>query len=382
MKIMRRAEQEQIANLQQLMRIPSLSGMEEPIQQYICGEFGKAGIQNFRQGENVVAHLRGQDSQRLLIFNSHVDVVKPQDLSRWKFDPWSGEIKDGRIYGRGASDMKMGVAASMEVAHTLAERAKQGKLPYDVMLTYVTKEELDGSGTESFVEWFKNEGYMDKYSTIAAVFTEPSDLQLIENGHRGNYFIKASFEGDAGHSSKPKDIRRHAIVTMTDLIHDLEKETATWAERFNDSEFAPPTITATSFDARSGSPNAVAGEAIVDFDLRTIPGFHTEAYERVTEIAGARGVSLSLRYPDAPVGFTPPDAKIVQIFQEVVPDARLHVTEGSGDLGFMTKVGIEGVIFGPGDRSTMHAYNESAPLDHLGKAIDIYLAVYDKFTSI
>lgn len=363
--------------LQDVLRIPSYSGQEEEKQQYITDFFAQRQIESFQQDGVVIVHLPGADQTKAFLFNSHVDVVDILDRNRWKHDPWGAEIVDGRIYGRGASDMQMGLAASLETAAILGQKIADGEeLPCDIWFTYAPKEEVDGSGTQNFAKWFVEQGYMEQYQEVAVVFTEPTDMTTAEYGHRGNFFIKATIDGDAGHASRPQNVKTHAILAMTDLIQSVKQESSLWQEKFQNGEFAPPTITPTSFTAKSESANAIAAHAEAVFDLRTIPGFHQEAYDRINELAQERGIDLSLLYPDAPTGYTSPDAKIIRTLQGIVQGLQLEISKGSADLGFMTEVGAEGVIFGPGERSQAHVIDESAPINHLEQAIDIYQRLF------
>lgn len=359
--------------LQQLIRIPSYSGQEQKIQQFIKNHFEENGIETFFQDENLVVYLKGKDPTRAFIFNSHTDVVDIGDESKWKHGPWSGDIEGGRIYGRGASDMKGGVYASIETAKSLS---KEGQSPTDIWFIYVVREETDGSGTKSFAKWFKEHGYPKQYKEMAAIFTEPTNLTTVEYGNRGNFFIKAAIDGDAGHSSRPHQIKTHVIMQMVKFINDLEQESIQWEEQFKGSEFAPPTITPTAIEAKSSSPNKTSDHCKAVFDLRTIPGFHQEAFDRVSRIAQQHGITLSLVYPDAPSGYTKPDAKIVKVIRSIFPKVQLEVFEAAADLGFLTSIGIEGVIFGPGETEQAHRIDESATISQVEKAPQIFEQIY------
>ncbi len=361
--------------LQDLLRIPSYSGQEGPIQQHIKDLFTESGINAIFQDENLVVHLEGIDTTRAFIFNSHVDVVHVANEAKWTHGPWSADVVDRRVYGRGASDMKSGVAASIETAKVLAQ-AKD--LPCDVWFTYVVKEEEDGSGTKSFAKWFRDKDYTKQYREIAAVFTEPTNLDMAQYCHRGNFFIQAAIDGDAGHASRPREIKTHAIMQMVQFIRDLEAEEVEWFAQYRGSAFAPPTITPTVIKAgdESASWNTVANRCAARFDLRTVPGFHQEAFERVRQLAEHRGITLSLGPPDAPTGYTEPDAKIVRILQSLVPELRLEISEGSADLGFLTELGIEGVIFGPGEDPQSHTIDESVPVENVQRAPRLYEQLY------
>lgn len=362
-----------IDRLRELISLESYSGKERPVLEHIKVELEKVGIQPFFQGDNLVAKLVGEDQSRAFIFNGHVDVVDIGDPKKWQHDPWGGEVVNGRVYGRGTSDMKGGVLAIMEAARSLVGR---GVPPTDVWLAFVVREETDGAGTEQFTKWFQLEGYTKQYRELAAVFAEPTNLNTVQYGHRGNFFIRAEKEGDSGHSSRPLAITPHAILEMSHFIADLEVENVRWQKEFQDSEFVPPTITPTSIEAKSESPNKTAANCQANFDLRTIPGYHDEAFDRVEQLADRRGIKLSLLYPSTPTGYTSPDARIVKVFQEVVQGIKTGVNDAANDLGFFTKVGINGVIFGPGEMSQAHRTNESADVGQITAAPGIFEAAY------
>lgn len=364
--------------VQSLIRIKSYSGAERPIQEFIRSKFTAEKIDALFQGDNLYVHLSGKDSTRAFIFNSHVDVVDAGDESRWEHNPWSGDIVDGRMYGRGASDMKSGVGASIDTAVALSRKEE---LPCDAWFTYVVREEVDGSGTQEFADWFKEQGYTNQYSEMAAIFTENTNLDTLQYGHRGNFFIKASLKGDAGHSSRPDEIKIHAVLEMTKFISKLERENTRWKKSFTQTEFGPPTITPTSIEAQSGSANKTADLCQATFDLRTIPQFHQEAFTRVKTIAQKKGIEISLLYPEAPTGYTDPNASIINVIKQLIPNIKLQVSRGSADLGFMTSLGIEGVIFGPGEESQAHIIDESAPVEQIDRAAQLYEQIYDAWAN-
>lgn len=371
------AAEKDLGLLQKLIQIPSYSGQEGPIQKFIQGHFQESGIETVFQGENLVVHIRGKDPTRAFIFNSHTDVVDVGDETRWTHGgPWSGEIEDGRIYGRGASDMKGGVFASIEAAKLIHA---EGVPPTDVWFTYVVKEEVDGSGTDDFAKWFVSEGHDKQYKEVAAVFTEPTNLDTVEHGSRGNYFLKAAIDGDAGHSSRPDEIEVHTINRMVGFINDLDRESAMWSEKFKNDEFAPPTITPTAMEAKSQSANKTADHCEAVFDLRTAPGFHSEAFDRVVEIAKEHGITISFLYPDTHAGYTKKDAKIVTALQQIVPELKLKICDASTDLGFLTRIGVEGIIFGPGQMELAHKIDESMDITQLDKAIELFVKLYKQW---
>ena len=140
-----------------LIKIPSVNppGEMEAITSFICGYLDKHGIsyevlRPTPTTPNIVATL-GRKGGRRLILNGHADVVPPGNLEKWDFDPFCGDIRDGTIFGRGASDMKCGLAGLLFAMGLLAD----GKVPLDgeLVLTVVPDEEVSGSwGTKWLVE--------------------------------------------------------------------------------------------------------------------------------------------------------------------------------------------------------------------------------------
>lgn len=172
-------EHEQL--LTELVGIRSYSGEEERIRTFIQDWFRERKIDSFVQDGNLVVHFEGKDQSRAFIFNSHMDtVIAGQE---WGSDPLILRRDGERAVGLGVSDMKSGLAASM----LYAEKVNKGGLPpVDLWFTYVAKEEEDGSGSKSFVDWFGS-AEASNYKDAAAIFTEPNSLSEVEHGHRGNY---------------------------------------------------------------------------------------------------------------------------------------------------------------------------------------------------
>lgn len=365
--------------LQQLIQTPSYSGQEHAAQALIMRQFEQLNLQPKWQGPNVLLKLAGQDKDRAFVFNSHTDVVGVDNPDTWKIDPFGGVIEDGMVHGRGSADMKGGLWASMMTAYQLSRRRD---LPCDTYFTFVTEEETSGAGTKSFADWLQNQQQIAGYREIAAIFTEPTGLTTTHHGHRGNFFIQAKIQGQGGHSSRPDLVHPHAIVQMNNLITELDKLSAFWQQEFAGREFIPPTITPTAISASSSSPNKVARVCEAVFDLRTVPNFHSEAYEIVAQRAKALGIEISLVCPAAPVGYTRRDANIVQAMQRVVPNLKVEPFDAAADLGFMSEIGAEGVIFGPGEMQQAHQTDEWAPLDQVLKAPDLYTQIYDAWAEL
>ena len=305
--------------LKNLIEIKSYSGEEEKIRNYIQNWFKERGIESVVQDGNLIVHFEGKDRSKAFIFNSHMDTVSAGDLE-WKYGPWTPTKKEGKLYGLGSSDMKSGKTASMLLAEKIS---KTKKPPVDLWFTYVVKEEVDGSGTESFAKWFADNNYPKKYEEMAGIFTEPTSLQEIEHGHRGNIFFKATSTGDSGHASRPSKIEKHAVREMIKFADALHTSLNTIRQEFADNLFEPPTIgEMTSIQAglkikdnliEVESPNKFPSQCIATFDLRTTPKFHEVAFEKIRGIGKKHGIKIEYAFNPAPAGFTNMNESIVKI---------------------------------------------------------------------
>jgi acetylornithine deacetylase len=153
---------------------------------------------------NVVGVLEGREPGRALMFCGHLDTVSVEGMAS-PFDPVE---RDGRLYGRGAQDMKGGIAAMIGAARAVAGSLARGR----VVIAAVVDEEYASLGAEALVE---------VWNADAAVVTEPTDMRIAV-GHKGFSWVEIETHGRAAHGSRPKD-GRDAILRMGRVLHRLEQ---------------------------------------------------------------------------------------------------------------------------------------------------------------
>lgn len=362
-----------------LIKLRSYSGEEAEIANYICRYFEVLGVKVCKHEGNLYIQIVGQDRSKAFIFNSHMDTVNAGDEHAWKFGSCNPTLDNGMVVGLGASDMKSGLAASM----LLATKYISEKPLVDMWFTYVVKEEEDGSGSKNFAKWFESEGFMKTYKDVAAIFTEPTNMVEIEYGHRGNIFLKAVSTGDTGHASRPKANKKHAVLEMVNFANKLEEQVGIWAKEYEGGVFDPPTVAVlTSIQAGvvvknnevvTGSVNKFPGSCMATFDLRTVPGFHEIAFQKIVKLGEEMGVLVTYLYDPAPSGLTEIKERIVQAASEVIGEkVKLVITQGAADMGFLCQIGVKAIIYGPGLREQCHQTNEQAPLSQIDEAVEIY----------
>ncbi|MBU7315309.1 peptidase [Paenibacillus oleatilyticus] len=202
--------EEGIAFLQRLVQVPSTQGHEAAAQALVAEKLQQMGLEvdvweldgealkkhpyfcssrpNFDNCPNVVGILRGSGGGKSIILNGHIDVVPEGEREQWSDDPYSGAIRDGRMYGRGVTDMKGG-----NVSLLLAIEALQGlglRLKGDVIFQSVVEEESGGAGTLATV--------MRGYQADAAIIPEPTNMRIFPK-QQGSMWFRIQVKGRAAH---------------------------------------------------------------------------------------------------------------------------------------------------------------------------------------
>lgn len=362
--------------LKQLIKIKSYSRNEAEIQEYIFKWLENEKLKPIKQGENVVVKIKGEDSSKALIFNAHVDTVEMGSLKSWQTEPLELTVKQGKGYGLGASDEKAGVASLMLLGSKLSKQ----KPEVDTWLTFVVKEEIDGSGTKSFLDWFVSKGYIKAYIDISAILVEPSYLREVELGHKGNIFVKIVTKGKSGHGSKPINKKDHAVWQMFEVMKKLDILSVKWKKEYQDAVLGEPTM-AIPTSIKSGSEqcvNKIGESCSMTVDIRTTPKLHHLVVKKLKqELKGLAQVEL-MGEP-APWGLTQKEAKIVKVVKKVVKKVKLSLSQGSNDLCFFTQHNISAVVIGPGEKSCIHQANEYVKLEKIAKAVEIYEKIIKEY---
>jgi acetylornithine deacetylase len=214
-----------LADLQELIRIPSITGSEELVTDWAANALGDVGLEVQRlspdlesvredgawPGEEmprtslpVVIARAGQPGGRRIVLSGHLDVVPPGDPSTWRADPWGGEVRNGAVYGRGACDMKGGVAAILGAVRALHAGGDLGRLQGELIVALVPSEEDGGQGTLAAIR----AGAVGDM----AIITEPSDLDVVV-AHAGAITFRLTVPGRAAHASR----RREGVSALDNL---------------------------------------------------------------------------------------------------------------------------------------------------------------------
>jgi acetylornithine deacetylase/succinyl-diaminopimelate desuccinylase family protein len=323
---------------------------------------------------NVTVQLSGGDGPGLLLLG-HTDVVPVGD--GWTRDPWGGSVEDGRLFGRGAADMKGGLAAALTAMSAL--RRAGVRLSGPVELAAVVDEEETGKGIRHYL------AERDRSRFQGCVVAEPTDLQTVVAA-RGDCYVEVEVRGRAAHSGSPGD-GASAVYGAASVISAVERRNAELAHRAH-ALVGPPTWSVGLVSGGSGA-SVVPASSTVTADRRLLPGETSrEVLAECAELlAGCglaeRGLTAEARVTMEMPGFeTPADSSFV-----VTADASVSSAGGPGrplggwtaacDGGFVARdAGVPVVVLGPGSvASQAHRPDESVAVDDLVVAARTYALI-------
>ncbi len=243
---------------QDLIRIKSYSGHEEDIIKFIEKKMNDLGYDEviIDSMGNVVGRIG--NGEKVIMFDSHVDTVEVKDEEKWDIPPFSGEIIDGRIHGRGSVDMKSGAASSV-YAGAIAKRLGLDAGKTIFVSCTVFEEDCDG---ENLVHLFKETKIRPNYF----ITCEPSDNKIV-TGHKGKAQISIKTKGISAHGSAPEK-GKNAIYEMAEIIQRVEKTN----EELMKKEGPRRTLVMSKISSLSVSLNAVPSQCEVYLDRRMVVG--------------------------------------------------------------------------------------------------------------
>ncbi len=305
-----------------------------------------------------------------LLLLGHTDVVPVGP--GWTTDPYGAEIRNGRIYGRGATDMKGGLAAAVAALAALREVELSGP----VELAALVDEEETGKGIRAFLR-------ENTRSYLGCITAEPTDLQTIIAA-RGDSYLRVAVHGRAVHSSNA-EAGANAIYGATAIITEIERLHAELAADPHPL-LGPATWSVGQINGGTGG-SIVPAECVVIADRRLLPGESPAAVlENLRDRVAAlhledRGLSVDLDMPmEMPPFETPSDAELVRITEAARrdaggPDVPLAGWGAACDGGYVDRdLGIPVVILGPGSVAHQaHRADESVPIAELAIAARAYL---------
>ena len=305
---------------------------------------------------NVVARARGRGGGRTLLLNGHMDTVGYAGMA----DPLVPRIEGRRLYGRGACDMKTGLAAIMLAGAHAARTRPAG----DVVVAAVVDEELASAGSEAVAANVRADG---------AVVAEPTGLE-IGIAHRGFVWLEAETAGRAAHGSRP-DLGEDAIVAMGPALAALGELDRELRGREPHPLVGTASVHASTI-AGGGGWSTYPDRCVLSVERRTLPGETSDAAAEELRTLLPPGSEVRVAFVREPLE-TPGGTAVVEAL------AAAARTPGVGlpfwtDAALFSAAGIPSVVFGPGGGG-LHELIEWADLDELERAVDVFCDLVDAF---
>jgi succinyl-diaminopimelate desuccinylase len=322
---------------------------------------------------NLVARAGGDGSQPALCFTGHLDTV-PLGLQPWSVEPFAADISDGKLWGRGSSDMKSGVAAFVIAAINLAD--KLSGTP-GIELVIVAGEE---TGCDGSFDVARKKGVLGKGGAL--VVAEPTSNEPWV-GHKGALWLKGVTSGVTAHGSMP-DKGVNAIFKAARAVSKLEEFDFNVARH---PTLGPPTLNVGTISGGINI-NSVPDRTEFTIDMRTIP---EQDHAKIREqIAGYLGEDVALEtVVDVGGVWTDPQNEWMQQVFSIVSDttgwsqevvAATYFTDGaalSPAYGY-----VPTVILGPGEAAMAHQTDEYCVVDRIEEAVDLYCEIIRRWCGI
>lgn len=362
-----------------LVRTRSPSGEEGAVAALVRAELERLGYAVAVDALGNVTGTRGNGPGPTVLFDAHMDTVGVTDPDAWSADPW-GEVRDGRLYGRGAMDMKGPLAA---LIHGVAAAAPGGRV---VVCASIAEEMIEGVATVDVARRVRPD---------VAVICEATGRRLAI-GQRGRAELIVEVQGRPTHSSRP-DLGVNAVEAMADVIAAAREIPLPSHPDLGPAILVPTDIASRPYPALSVVPD----RCTVTFDRRTLPGESEAAVvgalRAAAEEAAARhgatatvtvGVDRFHSYSGAPVEapnfapawFTGADAPVARTAVAALGAETKtwdFCTNGSGTAA----LGIPTIGYGPGDETLAHRVDEFIALDELQAGAEGYAALATALTS-
>lgn len=370
--------------LQDLIQIPSVNDHEAQVADYLANLFApypqaKVERLTYASGrDNLVVTIGTTDGPRLGL-SGHMDVVAPGDTSAWTHDPFGGEVVGDKLYGRGASDMKSGLAA---LVVTMLEFLETGTpLKGSVRLLATVGEETGEYGAGQLTD----AGYADNLAGL--VIAEPSGLDQVVYTARGVIDYKVVSTGKGAHSASPEK----GINAITNLMKFYNAVGPLMAKHTKVDPVLGGLLHNVDLISGGEQVNSIPAHAELMANMRTIPAYpnqviYDELEGLIAQLNQEPGVQLELSYsyPEEAIPGDP-DAPLVQLAKQISDQVCGHDTQvvGSGGANdgaefLRAKGDFTSIEIGPGS-DTSHQVDEYIDLPQYLQAIDFYKQLVPAF---
>ncbi len=328
----------------------------------------------FGRVDNLWAVREGHGSDAaatLTVLAGHTDVVPPGPLEQWHSAPFEPTVRDGLLYGRGAADMKAGLAAFVTALEGLYADTPRPRGSVALLLT--SDEEGDAiDGTEKVMQALQARGVRADHCIIGEPTSSLRLGDMIKNGRRGSLSARLTVRGIQGHIAYPH-LARNPIHDVAPAIAQLAREV--WDE--GNAHFPATTWQISNIHGGTGATNVIPGELTIDFNFRHSTAVTADELKtRVEAVLYAHGLDYTLAWTRPGAPYLTPAGYLVDAMRGAIRgvtglEAELSTTGGTSDGRFIAQWCPQVVEFGPSN-ATIHKIDECVAVDDIEPLSAVY----------
>tara|TARA_R110001599_G_scaffold159052_1_gene346077 strand:- start:101238 stop:102365 length:1128 start_codon:yes stop_codon:yes gene_type:complete len=362
-----------LALTEELIALSSVTPQDKGCQQRLIELLSPLGFncETIASGEVTNLWARKGTAQPLLVFAGHTDVVPTGPLEQWTSHPFTPTHRDGKLYGRGAADMKTSIAA-MVVA---AEEFLQAHPDHKGSIAFLITSDEEGPATDGTVvvcNALKARGEQMDYCVVGEPTSSDQLGDTIKNGRRGSMSGKLTVKGIQGHIAYPQ-LARNPIHQCAPALAELV------AEKWDDGNeyYLPTSWQVSNIHGGAGASNVIPGNVVIDFNFRFCTASTVEGLQqRVHAILDKHGLEYDLAWSISGYPFLTPkgtlsDAAAAAIKAETGITTELSTTGGTSDGRFIAQICPQVIEFGPPNGS-IHKIDEHIEVRYIDPLKNIY----------
>jgi succinyl-diaminopimelate desuccinylase len=363
----------------ELLRRPSVSPEDHGCLDVIGERLAALGFRNERLQYPPVDNLwsrRGED-RPLLCFAGHTDVVPTGPREDWQTDPFEPVVRDGILYGRGAADMKSGLAAMVTATERFVARHPRHRGTLAFLFTS-DEEGPSVDGTRRVMQLLEGRGEKIDWCVVGEPTSHEALGDTIKIGRLGSLSGRLTVLGVQGHIAYPQ-LAYNPVHAFAPALAELTARH--WDE--GNAFFQPTSFQVSNIAAGTGAPNVIPGELKVRFNLRFSTEQTVESLQRaVLEILDRHRVSYTIEWFVSGLPFLTPPGLLTETVAAAVQEVtgqtpRFSTTGGTSDGRFIAPTGAQVVEIGVGN-ATIHKVNECARVADIDRLSDVYERVMEK----
>ena len=366
---------------QQLIALPSITPEDANCQQLLAERLAALGFvrQDFPAGpsdfrvSNLWAEKQSHAQAPTLVFAGHTDVVPTGPLNWWHSPPFEPTIRDGKLYGRGAADMKSSLAAMVVACEQFLAQTPQPAFNIAFLLTSDEEGPKNVDGTVVVCRWLQAQNRRLNWCIVGEPTANKQTGDMVKNGRRGSMSGKLKIKGIQGHIAYPHLARNpiHQMAPALAALVAIEWDTG-------NAYFPTTSFQISNIHAGTGVGNVIPGECVVDFNFRYCTESTPEGLQqRLESVLQAHQLEYQIEWTVSGLPFLTPRGGLVDAAERAIAkttglQTELSTTGGTSDGRFIAQVCDEVLELGPPNAS-IHQVNEHIALADIEALTAIYL---------